>query len=183
METIINAMLERQSNPFLVEPAPLKQELMTFFSCALRSPDHAGLQPTRFLVLQDKALVELGKAFALSDPTADESKLARLQAMPLRAPMIIVTIARLTFDHSKVPVWEQQVSAGIATQHIQLAAQAMGYGSIWRTGPMAGSDVVREYLGLLESEQVIAFLYIGTPKAEPKRKPNSTPDSVVEFRS
>ena len=47
--------------------------------------------------------------------------------------------------------------------HIGLAAYAHGFGSVWRTGAYAASQVIKLGLGLVESEEIIGFLYVGTP--------------------
>ena len=47
--------------------------------------------------------------------------------------------------------------------HIGLAAYAHGFGSVWRTGAYAASEVIKQGLGLIEREEIIGFLYVGTP--------------------
>ncbi|MNC69615.1 putative oxidoreductase [compost metagenome] len=39
---------------------------------------------------------------------------------------------------------------------------------MWRTGDLAYSPHVAKGLGLAEGEEVIAFLYLGTPLKEPR---------------
>lgn len=183
MSNILNSMLERVSNPKLTAPCPNQAELEQMLRCAVRAPDHGRLRPWRFVVLQGAALEQLGAAFEASQPEADEARRQRLRAMPLRAPMIIVTIARLDWEHKKVPVWEQQVAVGIATQHLQLAAKELGYGTMWRTGEMTESMPVREHLGVADDEQIIAFLYTGTVDGVPKAVDLQPLDEIVEYRS
>ncbi len=183
MSNMIDSMMTRVSNPKLTLPSPNAQELEVMFKCAVRAPDHGRLRPWRFLVLQGEALVQLGLAFEASQPGADEAKRQRLRAMPLRAPMIIVGVATLDWEHKKVPVWEQQVAVGIATQHLQLAAQELGYGTMWRTGEMTEADPVRRHLGLADNEQIIAFLYTGTVEGEPRTAELQPLDEIVEYRS
>lgn len=175
-------ILSRISNPLLEAPAPKKQEVMGFISCAFRAPDHGCLKPWRFIVLEGDALVSLGDCFAATEPEAEDSRKDKLRNMPLRAPMIVVTVARLQPDHNRVPVWEQQVAAGIATQHIQLAAHELGYGSIWRTGDLADHPTVKNHLNVQSNEQIVAFLYLGSPSSDPKPKPLQFPEEAVEFR-
>lgn len=182
MSTILNSMLERVSNPKLIEPCPSRGELDQMLRCAVRAPDHGRLRPWRFVVLQGEALQALGGAFEAAQPYADEVKRQRLRSMPLRAPMIIVTIARLDWEHKKVPVWEQQIAVGIATQHLQLAAKELGYGAMWRTGEMTEASAVREHLGVADDEQIIAFLYTGTVDGVSKAADLQPLDEIVEYR-
>lgn len=45
---------------------------------------------------------------------------------------------------------------------MQLAARALGYGGVWRSGwPMYDRNLHQE-LGLTEVEQIVGFLYLGT---------------------
>jgi nitroreductase len=86
---------------------------------------------------------------------------------PLRAPLVVVVIAKLQ-EHVKYPKAEQLLTAGCAAHGILLAAYAQGIGAVWRTGDLAYSKHVAEGLGLVEGEEVIAFLYLGTPQKEPR---------------
>ncbi len=43
-----------------------------------------------------------------------------------------------------------------------LAAPALGYGAMWKTGAPAYDPTVKTALGLAEDDEIIGFLYIGT---------------------
>jgi len=49
---------------------------------------------------------------------------------------------------------------------VLLAANALGFGSIWLTGANAYDEYVRAELGIEPAEYIIGFLYIGTPNIE-----------------
>ncbi|MGY8872953.1 MAG: nitroreductase family protein [Pseudomonadales bacterium] len=163
----IELLHNRVSAPVLFEPAPSKEQLDVMFNAALRAPDHAGLQPWRFLVIEGDARNDLGelfvKAIRAKGNDLAEDKAAKLQKKPMRAPMIIVAIANIQ-QHLKVPEVEQVITAGCATHSLVLAAYAQGLGAMWRTGEMAFDPVVKAGLGLQAHEQVIGFLYMGTAK-------------------
>lgn len=182
MSDLLQSIMNRVSNPRLMEPAPNRQELETLFKCAVRAPDHGRLRPWRFVVLQGEALDRLGAAFVATQPDADTAKQNRLRAMPRRAPMIIVAIASTNPDHPKVPVWEQKVAVGAAVQNIQLAAQELGYGTMWRTGEITEAAAVKAHLNMGENEHIVAFLYIGTVEGEPRKPEFQDLSQVVEFR-
>ena len=63
----------------------------------------------------------------------DEAAIEKATKAPFRAPLIITVIAHCT-EETKVPRWEQVVSAGCAVQAMQMAALAQGFNGIWRTG-------------------------------------------------
>jgi nitroreductase len=44
-----------------------------------------------------------------------------------------------------------------------LAATALGYGSMWRTGPPAYDHRVMRALGLTDDDAIVGFVYLGTP--------------------
>jgi nitroreductase len=64
--------------------------------------------------------------------------------------------------HSKVPEVEQLLSAGAAAQNIMVAAHAMGYAGIWRTGKPCFDNHVKTALGASKNDQIVGFLYLGT---------------------
>jgi len=72
-----------------------------------------------------------------------------------------VVAARVKKAH-KIPEIEQIASASAAAQTIMLAAPALGYGAVWKTGAAAYDPVVKTSLGLAENDQIIGFLYLGT---------------------
>ncbi len=172
--SVVEALLSRSSMPALSEPAPAPEELSQIFGTALRAPDHGLLRPWRYLVLEGEGLRALGDLFVQAvradDPQASDAAIERAQRMPLRAPMMVIAISKNLSD-DKVPVVEQQISAGVGMGYMLVALQALGFGGIWRTGPMASHRVVREGLGLAPQETLIGFLYLGTPSSAAKKIP------------
>ena len=157
---------ERRSFARLAAPAPEGVVRERIFSAALRAPDHARLRPWRFLVVEGEGRTALGeamvRAMAAEKPQLDDAVAQKLRANPLRAPLVIVLVARVT-AHPKVPEIEQQLSLGCAAQAMLLAAQAEGFGGIWRTGPVTYVPALARELGLGADDQVLGFLYLGTP--------------------
>ena len=67
----------------------------------------------------------------------------------------------------KIPVWEQELSAGAVCQNILVAAHALGFVANWLTEWYVNfHPKVKEKLGLKPGERVAGFIYIGSP-AEP----------------
>ncbi|MEG0859652.1 MAG: NAD(P)H nitroreductase [Pseudomonas sp.] len=169
----LDALLNRVSVPRLVEPAPNAAQREGLFQAALRAPDHGQLRPWRFLTIEGEARDKLGTLLAEAvqiDGDASAAALDKARAMPLRAPLLVVVIARVQ-DHFKVPKSEQLLAAGCAAHGILLAAHAQGIGAVWRTGDLAYSAHVAKGLGLADKEEIIAFLYLGTPLNEPRTAP------------
>jgi nitroreductase len=167
----LDALLNRVSAPRLRAPAPDAGQRELLFRAALRAPDHGQLRPWRFLTVEGAALTQLGELFASALPAdAAPEALSKAQAMPLRAPLLVLVIARVQAN-SKVPAQEQVLAAGCAAHAILLAAHAQGIGAVWRTGDMAYNQQVAAGLGLAADEQLIAYLYLGTPERELRAVP------------
>ena len=183
----IELLTQRQSTPLLTAPAPNDSELTTLLSAGMRVPDHAGLQPWHFHVITGDGLERLSQLFIeattidLSNKTgliegtsidqhAFNEKMAKVAKMPFRAPMIIV-ISTQYVEHNKVPEQEQLVAAGCCAHAMQMAAYALGYGAMWRTGDLAYNDTVKKGLELKQGNEIAGFLYIGTPTKIANIKP------------
>ena len=79
----------------------------------------------------------------------------------------------------KVPEIEQLLSAGCAAHAVLLASHALGFGAIWRTGPVTYLPGLNPALGLAENERVVAFLYLGTIAGTPKPLPEHDFDDFI----
>ena len=78
-----------------------------------------------------------------------------------------------------MPEIEQILSAGAMAQNLMLAAHALGYGSMWRTGSMTYDRVVAKGLGLEPNEKMIGFLYMGEIQGNKKALPEHEPEQFV----
>lgn len=162
----LKALLTRRSAPLLTDPAPDNETLGTMLRAGMRAADHGRLQPWRFIVLRGTARERLGdvmvEAMRRHEPDAPPGLLKREREKPLRAPLILVVAAEILENH-KIPVIEQVLAAGAAAQNVLLAAYALGFGAMWRTGAPAYDDHVKAALGLKSADAIVGFLYIGTP--------------------
>lgn len=167
----LDVLLNRVSVPRLIEPAPDAAQREILFGAALRAPDHGQLRPFRFLTVEGPARERLGEllAEALREKGGEieQKALDKARLGPLRAPLVVVVVARLQ-DHFKVPKSEQLITAGCAAHGVLLAAYALGVGAVWRTGELAYSRHVAKGLGLSDEEEVVGFLYLGTPQTAPR---------------
>lgn len=176
----IEALHNRVSIPVLKDPAPTPEQVQAMLKAATRAPDHKMLKPWRFIIIEGQGRERFGdllvRAVLAKDPQTTDEVLTKARNKPLRAPMIIVTIACLT-DHPKVPEIEQLITAGVAANNIVTAAFALGLGAYWRTGAPAYDEVVKEGLGLAGNEQITGFIYLGTPDGRCRRLPE--PDTAI----
>lgn len=175
-------LLNRVSVTRLVEPAPTCQQLELMFRAALRAPDHGQLRPWRFLTIEHEERERLGELFVEAlrqrQPEASPEALEKARKMPLRAPTLVAVIARPQ-AHPKVPVSEQLLAAGCAAHGLLLAAHAQGVGAVWRTGEFAYDPHVVAGLGLTDGEQLLGFIYMGTPEGSLRTPPQLEPKAFV----
>ena len=182
MQQVLELLLNRSSQPRLQEPAPDEQQLQHIIHAAMRAPDHGNLTPWKFIVCQNNGLSRLGDIFeqAAIDEQLSEKEVLRAPQLPLRAPMIIIVIARYQASE-KVPWIEQVASASCAAYAMQLAANAQGFANIWRTGVYSQSGYVKRALGLAEQDEIVGFLYLGSSAADPLGRPTKSSRDFMEI--
>ncbi|HZT50517.1 MAG TPA: nitroreductase [Stellaceae bacterium] len=171
----IEVLTQRRSPPKLVDPAPDDAQIEAILGAAIRAPDHGRLRPWRFIILRGAARERLGlvlaEALRARAPEVPAEVLERERQKPLRAPLMVVVAASLVEGH-KIPVIEQMLAVGAATQNLVLAAHATGFGAMWRTGDPAYDARVKEALGLAATDAIVGFIYLGTPAGRPAIPPN-----------
>lgn len=178
----IELLLKRVSVPRLQEPAPTTEQLGVMLRAALRAPDHGQLRPWRFLTIEGDNRAQLGELFVQgllsTEPDVSAEQIEKTRCMPMRAPMLLVVIASVS-EGSKIPAHEQLLAAGCAAHGILLAAHAQGVGAVWRTGAMAEIAAIDAGLGLQDNEQIVAYIYLGTPINSLRNPPELDPADFV----
>lgn len=181
---ILDFIKSRRSIGNLTVPAPNKAQVEQAIEVAMSAPDHKGLNPYRFVVLQDNGLKEFGEALkkaAIAQGETCDTTLTKTQNMPLRAPMIVVCITRYR-DHEKVPYWEQLAACSASVQNLLLAFYAQGFATVWRTGLLANEPAVKAFFGVDDGNQVVGFVYVGTYQGDMPKRAAMLVDGFVEFR-
>lgn len=163
----LTALHTRSSVSDLEAPGPTPEQLTNIVKAGLRASDHGRLRPWKFLLIEGSTRQKLGDLFvqvALEDkPDLSNDERTKLQNNPLRAPTIIVVVAKVR-PNDKIPAIEQTLSAAGTAQLMLLAAHAQGLGGVWKTGKMAYHPQVHKGLGLEAGDQIIGFLYFGKIK-------------------
>ncbi len=157
----------------LIAPAPSGEELERILTIAARVPDHGKLAPWRFVVIAGAArsafverLMEIWRA---NNPDAPAEAEAVERGKKSGAPLVVAVISRAS-EHPKIPVWEQELSAGAVCMNLIHAAHASGYAAQWLTGWPAFDPAVAKLLGMERGEKVAGFLYVGTPDEAPSER-------------
>ncbi|NIB42144.1 nitroreductase [Pseudomaricurvus alkylphenolicus] len=167
----IEALHTRNSVALLTEPAPNSEQLDQIIRAGLRANDHGRLRPWRFIVIKGDARHGLGEVLKeikrTSQPDATEKELEQAARAPLRAPLIVVVVAKVQ-EHDRIPEIEQILATAGAAQLMMVAAHALEVGAIWRTGAPAYHPLLKRSFGLEQTDHICGLLYMGTPKV---RKP------------
>jgi nitroreductase len=177
--TSIELLLQRQSTALLTTPAPNHHDLEQILAAGMRVPDHACLQPWHFTVIAEDGLQRFSDLLVKSTDS-ENPNLERIAKKPFRAPMIIVVSTEFV-QHEKVPTQEQLISVGCCAHAMQMASVALGYGAMWRTGGLAYDAKIKQGLSIKEHDEIVGFLYIGTPCKEQALKSSKSFKHKVSY--
>jgi nitroreductase len=178
----LDLLLSRRSGSAkaMTEPGPSKKQLAQILQAGARAPDHGKLFPWRFLVFEGKGRQRAGDILAeVAQADGERAKQVEEERERFaRAPLVIGVISAAREQH-KIPVWEQELSAGAVCQNILIAATALGFVGNWITEWYAYHPAVKERLGLKPGERIAGFFYIGTAKDELEERPRPEMDRIV----
>lgn len=166
----------------MVAPGPNPQEMRDILSIAARTPDHGKLAPWRFIEIGDDQRGDfsdlLKKAWITANPGAAHLDLSALDQFARQGPKLVVMLSTPVVP-SKIPLWEQQLSAGAAAMNLLHAAHAFGYVGSWLTGWAAFDPLVKAAFGGGETDQIVGYFFFGTASAPLEERPRPDYDSVV----
>ncbi|MEN3794329.1 nitroreductase [Fulvimarina sp. MAC3] len=184
MPDLLDYLSARRSRPIpaLSEPGPSASELTDILTIAARVPDHGKLAPWRFILLHGDGAAAAGSALAelvieREGPLGEARDLVERTRFS-RAPLVVAVISTAA-EHVKIPVWEQQMSAGAVCMNLIHAANAKGFAATWLTEWPAYDDEAKRLLGITPEENVAGFIYIGTPGEAPSDRPRPTLSELV----
>ncbi|HEX2760646.1 MAG TPA: nitroreductase [Rhizomicrobium sp.] len=161
-------------------PGPSRNQIEDILRAGARAPDHGKLFPWRFIVFEGKGRQRMGDILAeVMEADGERAKqVEEERGRFLRAPVVIGVISSAREQH-KIPVWEQELSAGAVCQNILIAATALGFVGNWLTEWYAYHPAVKQKMGLKAGERVAGFIYIGTAKDELEERPRPEMEKIV----
>ncbi|PCI03389.1 MAG: nitroreductase [Hyphomicrobiales bacterium] len=156
-------------------PGPGENEVRALIEIASRVPDHGKIAPWHFVQYGPDYCVKLGEMiearFKEINTGYSDGILEIERGRFTRVPVVIGVISAPK-EHSKVPQWEQVLSAGAAAMNLLTGANALGYDAQWLTEWVAFDDVLAPKFGVKPGEKIAGFIHIGTkqmPKTERDR--------------
>ena len=168
---VIQAIQTRQSIGRVKQDPVPKELIERILESAVHAPNHRITEPWRFHVFVGKGRGELARVRAEiarlqaeaegEDEELAAGRISRERKKAFRAPVVIAVICEAGRD--EVETLENYAACAAAVQNMLLTAHSLGLGAMWRTGPVAYHDHMREFFGLEEGDTVVAHLYIGYP--------------------
>lgn len=159
-------------------PAPDGETLRSMLTMAARVPDHGKLAPWRFVIYDRDSRDALVAGLVRVAQSGSDEREALIRAEKTRglmdAPLIVGVVSAPVADHPKIPLWEQQLSAGAVCLNLIHAAAAHGFAAQWLTGWYAYDAEARRWMGLSDGEAFAGLVHIGTSTAAPadRERPN-----------
>lgn len=184
MPEALRLLERRRSLPLraLVGPGPDAATLDRMLAVAARVPDHGRLAPWRFIVVDGEARAVAGDRldalYARENPDLPAEKAHMWRDYLLRAPVTVVLVSRPD-PASKIPVFNQVLSAGAAGLNLMLAAEALGFSALWLLKWPGRAPQAAALLGVGEGETVAGFFHIGRPAERVADRPRPARDQVV----
>ena len=166
----------------MVAPGPDPAQLHDIVALALRTPDQGKLAPWRIVTVsgdQREAFATLLKtAWVAENPGAAGLDLSALDQFAHQAPTLLVLLSA-PVEGVKIPVWEQQMSAGAVGMNLLHAAHAYGFVGSWLTGWAAYSPDVAAAFGARAGDTIVGYFFLGTAGANLSERPRPEYDDVV----
>ena len=166
----------------MVAPGPDAAQLRAIIELALRTPDHGKLAPWRIVTIPDDQRATfaalLKRAWIKEKPGAAGLDLSALDQFAHQAPTLLVLLST-PIKSAKIPVWEQQMSAGAVGMNLLHAAHAHGFVGSWLTGWAAYTPDVAAAFGAGEGDTIVGYFFLGTASAPLSERPRPEYDAVV----
>jgi nitroreductase len=183
------ALMERRRSvgaTSLTAPGPSAEELRRLLGLALRVPDHAGLEPWRLILMEGEARAQagarLGAIYLEEGPQPDPAQRAKwagiISRVFIHAPLVIIVVSRPD-RATKIPVFEQELSAGAVCMNLLHGAHAMGYGASWVTGWATMNERALRALGAGEGERIAGIVHVGTAREMPGERKRPDVEALV----
>ena len=180
-----------------------REDIARLLEAARWAPSNHNRQPWRFLVIEDKPLINrLAEAVrqGLSEKLKSLPEAAAAYAGEFthyatffsNAPMLLVVVHKQPVSVSapllaglKNPdlVSGEPLSAAMAVQNLLLASQALGLGTCVLTGPLLVQDALAGALDLPAGHDLTCLVALGHPTESPAPPRRKTIEQIIEFRN
>lgn len=199
---VFEAMKGRQSvRRFRSDPVP-KEKILEMVAAAVEAPSAGNTQNVRFIVVQDRELLDRMKGIVdemLARVTGKEVPRGKINyhnlfsAAPAAVCVVGTPYESATDRHLRERDPERhrmrrfQVNAGLqsvsaAVTQFLLAAYSLGFGTCWMTGPLLAKPELESALAVRFPEELLAIVALGKPESVTPKPPRKSPAEITEFR-
>ncbi|MFK0299792.1 nitroreductase [Brevundimonas sp. NPDC090276] len=184
-DEILTRLANRRSASaqLLAAPGPSEAEIEQILHLGARTPDHGKLFPWRFVVLGPQSRTDLSEALAVLAESQNRVDKDLAVLAKLANPPLTIMVVSTPIQGHKVPVWEQQLSAGAVCMNLEHAADALGYSASWITDWYAYDPAAVALFGVKEGETIAGFIHLGTLTEAPLERPRPNMAHKVERRA
>jgi nitroreductase len=130
------------------------------------APTHGRTEPWKFLVYAGESRKTFGKTHAElywnhtpEDKRQETTYTKLLHNTDLASHLVIAVMKR--GENPKIPQIEEVTAASAAIQNLLLGAQALGISTLWSTGGLAHSHILKEHLQLGADDIVMGLIFLG----------------------
>ncbi|RYZ86333.1 MAG: nitroreductase, partial [Proteobacteria bacterium] len=157
-----------RSASILSEPAPSQSEQELILNVAGTVPDHGKLMPYRFVIFEGEGREKFAEGLVNAanenrHEPLDEKLVPKIKAKAYAAPLQVLIIYSPK-SSEKIPDWEQMSAASCTGYALVLAANALGYGAVWKSFAYDTGSQLRGLMRMQEGEKVLGWVNIGTEK-------------------
>jgi nitroreductase len=157
---------------FLAPPAPSAAQWQRAAELALRGPDHNGLRPFRFVIVDDAQRPALSALFAQDAMRRGHAsgEVDKARARAFNGPGLAALVGRVREGVPDVPTHEQWLCIGAALMNFLNALHLMGFGAKALSGASVSDPSIRAAF-CAEGEVLVTWVVAGRPTraAHPKR--------------
>ncbi|MEL6335781.1 MAG: nitroreductase family protein [Pseudomonadota bacterium] len=182
---VLDFLLTRRSRPAktLSDTAPARDALRAMLTAAGRSPDHGKLEPWRFVVAERAVMARVSSAAAEAATARDmPAETVEKTARAFTQGGVIVAVLAAAKPGTKIPDWEQALSAGAVCLALLNAALASGWGANWLTGPLADDETfLSDAFGARPGEYAAGFIHIGGETVVPMDRPRPDVEAITTW--
>ena len=180
--TVLDLLLSRRSGSAkaMTGPGPSKEQLADILRAGARVPDHGKLFPWRFIVFEGEGLERFAGILAdvLTLEGVNPSHVDEWRTRILAVPVVVGVVSSAR-ELIKIPVWEQELSAGAVCQNMLIASHALGFVGNWLTEWYSYHPIVKQKIGLKPGERMAGFIFIGTAKDELQERPRPDMGTII----
>lgn len=185
---VIEAIKTRRSIGKVKDEQVPKELIRDIIQAGIWAPNRYLTEPWRFFVISGDGRKKLSQVMeeiafqSAKDPDSEEGKkkLEKERNKPFRAPVIIAVAAEIT-ENEKVIRLEELGAVYAAVENMLLAAHGLGLAAYWKTGKACYSPKMKEFFGLKDKDEVLAFIYIGYADMDKKPPHKKTADELTKW--